>query len=61
MASFEHTARDVRGGADQFALVLGGEDDAVGLEEILLGPGPDGLGVEEQAVVVEEDRVGSLG
>ena len=31
---------------------------AAALEEVLLGPGPDRLGVEQQAVVVEDDRVG---
>ena len=49
---------DLGRGADQLALVLGGELDPAALEEVLLGPGPDRLGVEQQAVVVEDDRLG---
>ena len=37
------------------------ELEAAALEEILLGAGPDRLGVEQQAVVVEDDRVGQVG
>ncbi len=31
------------------------------LEEVFLGPGPDRLGIEQEAVVVEDDRVGQAG
>jgi hypothetical protein len=44
-------------GAKQLALVLAGEDAAVVGEEGLLGPRPHRLGVEQQPVVVEHDRV----
>ena len=57
----QHAAGDLGRGADQLALVGGGELDAAAREEVLLGPGPDRLGVEQQAVVVEDDGVGQGG
>src|SRR5680860_706332 len=60
-AALEHTAGDLGRGADQLALVGGREVEAAPLEEILLGPGPDRLGVEQQPVVVEDDRPGRGG
>ena len=60
-APLEDAAGDLGRGADQLALVGGGELDAAPLEEVLLGPGPDRLGVEQQAVVVEDDGVGRAG
>ena len=58
---FQDGAGDRRRGADQFALVRGGELEPAAGEQVLLGPGPDGLGVEQQAVVVEDDRCGQVG
>ena len=57
-AALEDAAGDLGRGADQLALVCGRELEPAPLEEVLLGPGPDRLGVEQQAVVVEDDRVG---
>ena len=56
-ALFEHPAGDLGRGADQLALVGGGELQPAALEQVLLGPRPDRLGVEQQPVVVEDDRV----
>ena len=58
---FQDAAGDLGRGPDQLALVGGGELGAAALEEVLLGPGPDRLGVEQQAVVVEDDRVRGSG
>ena len=57
-APLQHPAGDLRRGADQLALVGGGELDPAALEEVFLGAGPDRLGIEQQAVVVEDDGVG---
>ena len=57
-APLEHAAGDLGRGADQLALVGRGELAPAALEEVLLGPGPDRLGVEQEAVVVEDDGVG---
>ena len=54
----EDAAGDLGRGADQLALVGGRELEPPPLEQVLLGPGPDRLGVEQQAVVVEDDGVG---
>ncbi len=48
-------AGDPDGRTDQTALVVDRELPATGLEKPLLSTGPDGLGVEQEAVVVEED------
>src|SRR5215218_983483 len=55
---FQHPAGDLGRGADQHPLVGRGELGPAPLEEVFLGPGPDRLGVEQEAVVVEDDRVG---
>ena len=57
-APLQHPAGDLGRGADQLALVGGRELEPAALEEVLLGPRPDRLGVEQQAVVVEDDGVG---
>ena len=54
----EDAAGDLGRGADQLALVGRGELEAAALEQVLLGPRPDRLGVEQEAVVVEDDGVG---
>jgi hypothetical protein len=43
------------GRPDQRTLVLDRELPITALEELLLGPAPGRLGVEQEAVVVEED------
>ena len=49
-------ASDLRRGPDELVLVGERELDAAALEQVLLAPGPDGLGVEQKPVVVEQDR-----
>ena len=51
----EDPARDLGRGPDELELVGGRELAPAALEEVLLGPGPDRLGVEQEPVVVEDD------
>jgi hypothetical protein len=48
----------VEGRADQRPLVLAAEAPAVAFEELLFGPRPARLRVDEEAVAVEDDRGG---
>ena len=57
-APLEDPPGDLGRGADQLHLVGGRELHPPPLEEVLLGPRPDRLGVEQQAVVVENHGVG---
>ena len=58
--AFQDPRGDRRRAADQLALVGGGELEAAAGEHVGLGPGPDRLGVEQQAVVVEDDGGGQV-
>ncbi len=50
----EIASRDVEAGADHLHLVIPGERDPATREELDLGVVPQGLGIEQQAVHVED-------